>query len=147
MSGALLLRGLQAADRADWERLARGYKAFYGVQLNDAAYEATWRRLLQGGPAQALVLSDGKRLLGLTHYLFQSSTWGEWVCYLQDLFVDPERRSQGLGRRLIEAVAEQARSQGAQRLYWLTQAHNSTARALYDRLAEHRGFIRYDYPL
>jgi len=44
-------------------------------------------------------------------------------------------------------VAEQARSQGAQRLYWLTQSHNQPARALYDRLAEHRGFIRYDYPL
>ncbi|MFO1250036.1 MAG: GNAT family N-acetyltransferase [Inhella sp.] len=147
MSATLLLRGLQAADRADWERLARGYKAFYGVQLTDAAYEAAWRRLVQGGPAQALVLSDGQRLLGLTHYLFQSSTWGEWVCYLQDLFVDPEQRGQGLGRRLIEAVAEQARSQGAQRLYWLTQAHNATARALYDRLAEYRGFIRYDYSL
>ncbi len=147
MSHGVFLRGLQTTDRADWERLARGYKAFYGVHLTDAAYEAAWGPLLQGGPARALVLTDGEHLLGLAHYLFHASTWGERVCYLQDLFVDPAQRGQGLGRRLIEAVAGQARSQGAQRLYWLTQAHNATARALYDRLAEHRGFIRYDYPL
>ena len=147
MSAGLLLRSLQAQDRADWERLARGYKAFYGVELAEAAYETAWQRLLRGGPAQALVLADGERLLGLTHYLFHASTWGERICYLQDLFVEPAQRGRGLGRRLIEAVAEQARSQGAQRLYWLTQAHNQPARALYDRLAEHRGFIRYDYPL
>jgi GNAT superfamily N-acetyltransferase len=147
MSRDLQLRGLQPEDRADWERLARGYKAFYGVALSDAAYELAWQRLLQGGPAQALVLAQGPQLLGLTHYLFQASTWDACICYLQDLFVDPAHRGQGLGRRLIEAVAGQARGLGAQRLYWLTQAHNQPARALYDRLAEHRGFIRYDYSL
>lgn len=143
----MLTRRPHPQDRAGWERLARGYKAFYGVALPDSAYQAAWQRLLQGGPAQALVLANGARLLGLAHYLFQASTWGERICYLQDLFVDSTQRGQGLGRRLIEAVAEQARGQGAQRLYWLTQAHNQTARALYDRVAEHRGFIRYDYPL
>ena len=76
---------------------------------------------------------------------FNASTWGEPVCYLQDLFVDPAQRGLGLGEQLIEAVAGQARQQGAQRLYWLTQADNTAARTLYDRVAEHRGFIRYDY--
>ena len=29
----------------------------------------------------------------------------------------------------------------------MTQDHNETARLLYDRLAKHNGFIRYDYAL
>ena len=40
-----------------------------------------------------------------------------------------------------------AREQAASRLYWLTQAKNRVARRLYDRLAQDRGFMRYDYPL
>jgi ribosomal protein S18 acetylase RimI-like enzyme len=48
---------------------------------------------------------------------------------------------------LIEGVADAARERGAARLYWTTQEHNTTARALYDKVASFNGFIRYDHPL
>ncbi len=85
--------------------------------------------------------------MGIAHYLFHASAWAERVCYLQDLFVAPEARGKGAARALIEAVADAAREGGAARYYWLTQEHNATARALYDRVARFRGFIRYDYPI
>ena len=81
------------------------------------------------------------------HYLFHTGTWARDACYLQDLYTDPAARGQGVARALIEAVAQAARQRGATRLYWLTQDHNSTARALYDKVAAFKGFIRYDYPL
>ena len=37
---------LQAADRAAWELLARGYKAFYNTPTSDAEYDTAWNRLL-----------------------------------------------------------------------------------------------------
>lgn len=52
-----------------------------------------------------------------------------------------------MARALIERVAEAARERGAARLYWSTQEDNTTARALYDKVAGFNGFIRYDYPL
>jgi GNAT superfamily N-acetyltransferase len=69
------------------------------------------------------------------------------VCYLQDLFTVPEARGRGVARALIAHVAEAARAAGARRYYWLTQEHNTTARALYDRVAAFHGFIRYDHPV
>ena len=69
------------------------------------------------------------------------------VCYLQDLFIDPAVRGGGGGRKLIEAVADAATAAKATKMYWLTQTHNEPARLLYDRLARHSGFIRYEYPL
>jgi hypothetical protein len=36
---------------------------------------------------------------------------------------------------------------GAARYYWQTKQDNARARALYDKLARFRGFIRYDYSL
>jgi GNAT superfamily N-acetyltransferase len=73
--------------------------------------------------------------------------WARSNCYLQDLFTLPSARGHGVARALIEAVAVQARAHGAARYYWLTQQHNAAARALYDKVASQRGFIRYDFPL
>lgn len=36
---------------------------------------------------------------------------------------------------------------GADRLHWLTHHTNARARRLYDRVAVHKGFIRYNHPM
>ena len=59
----------------------------------------------------------------------------------------PEARGQGVGRALIAAVAEEARARGAAKYYWLTRDSNADARALYDKVARFKGFLRYDFPL
>jgi GNAT superfamily N-acetyltransferase len=103
---------------------------------------------MRGGPLNGFALRRDGALAGITHYLFHESGWTMTpVCYLQDLFVDPAVRGTGGGRHLIEAVAQAALAAGSTRLYWLTQTQNEVARQLYDRLARHTGFIRYEYPL
>ena len=89
---------------------------------------------------------DGQ-LVGIAHYMFHTSAWTADACYLQDLFVDQAVRGQGVARALIEQVAQATRKHGAARLYWLTHQNNTTARMLYDKVAQYKGFIRYDYPL
>ena len=138
---------LAAADHPRWLELARGYKAFYKTPVTDAEYQRAWKRLLAKDRVWGLGARHGGQLVGITHYLFHSSTWNEEVCYLQDLFVDPTLRGRGIARALIEAVAKAALARGAERLYWLTQEHNAAARALYDKVAKYNHFIRYDYPL
>jgi GNAT superfamily N-acetyltransferase len=136
-----------AADQPRWLELARGYKAFYKTQVTDAEYARTWRRLLGNDRVWGLGAQLDGRLVGITHYFFHTATWHNEVCYLQDLFVDPAARGRGVARALIEAVATAARERRAERLYWHTQDHNATARALYDKVAKFNHFIRYDYPL
>ena len=138
---------LAPADYPCWHELARGYKAFYKTQVTDAEYQLAWKRLLANDRVWGLGAYHDGQLVGITHYLFHSSTWNEEVCYLQDLFVHPALRGQGIARALIEAVAKAALARGAERLYWLTQEHNAAARALYDKVAKYNHFIRYDYPL
>jgi ribosomal protein S18 acetylase RimI-like enzyme len=83
----------------------------------------------------------------MTQFLLHTSVWAPTVCYLQDLFVAPDARGRGTARALIEAVADLARARQTQRLYCQTQEHNTTARALYDQVAQLKGIIRYDYAL
>lgn len=138
---------LQIADRARWDILARGYKTFYATLLSDAQYAETWNRLLRGDGVYGLGAHVDGRLVGIAHYMFHTSAWSVDTCYLQDLFVDEAMRGRGVARTLIEGVAQVALDRGAPRLYWLTQEQNVIARALYDKVAQYKGFIRYDYPL
>ena len=135
------------ADRAAWGRLAQGYKRFYNTPTCAAEYDEAWRRLRAGDGVQGLGAHLDGRLVGIVHYLFHTSTWARQQCYLQDLFTDEAARGRGVARALIEQVAQAAREAGATRLYWLTQETNRPARRLYDRVAQFKGFIRYDYPL
>jgi GNAT superfamily N-acetyltransferase len=134
-------------DRAAWEKLARGYNDFYETELPDEAYDRAWRRLRLGKEVHGLGARLDGRLIGIAHFLFHFNVWRDDVCYLQDLFVDEAVRGHGAARALIEAVAEAARQRGASRYYWQTKHDNARARALYDKVARFRGFIRYDYPL
>jgi len=147
MSPPIVIAPLQAADRADWETLARGYKAFYGTELSDEDYARTWRALLADERVHGLGARLDGRLVGIAHYLFHAQTWSPDCCYLQDLFTVEDARGKGVATALIEAVAERARARGALKFYWLTKQDNTDARALYDRIARWKGFLRYDYAL
>jgi GNAT superfamily N-acetyltransferase len=141
----IAIRPVGAEDRADWEVLWKGYQTFYAVALSDEVTTTTWARLHDDNEPMFLLGAyvEGK-LVGIVHYLFHRSCWtAADYCYLQDLFVADSARNLGIGRALIEAVEREARAAGASRVYWLTKEDNTTARALYDQLAERSGFIQY----
>ena len=143
----IVIGPFQRSDRAAWEKLARGYNDFYETELPDRDYDRAWGRLLQDEEIHGLGARLDGQLVGIAHYLFHASIWRDNSCYLQDLFVDETVRGQGAARRLIDAVADAARQRGAVRYYWQTKQDNVRARALYDKVARFRGFIRYDYDL
>ena len=147
---AVTVNALQASDHAAWQRLDAGYNRFYEREFPAATYERTWGRLMNGDGIHGFAARVDGQLLGITHYLFQPSIWTADVCYLQDLFVDEAARSHGLAQALIAQVAQVAqvaKARGAPRMYWLTHSDNTRARRLYDRVAQHHGFIRYDYAM
>ncbi len=138
---------LADSDRAVWQVLATGYNDFYETVWPPDTYDRVWRRLQAGEGVHALGARLDGRLVGIAHYLLHANVWRDDVCYLQDLFTDESVRGQGVARALIDAVAVQARRRGASRYYWQTRQDNARARALYDKVAVFRGFIRYDYSL
>ncbi len=145
----LTVRPLEQDDHAEWRRLWTDYLTFYKTALPDDIYANTWKRLFINGefePKGLLALIDG-RPVGLVHYMFQRHGWKiENVCYLQDLYADPEIRGKGIGRALIEAVYARADEAGCPAVYWMTQEFNHTARTLYDRIGTLTPFIKYQRP-
>ena len=145
----VLVRPVQRADYDQWRPLWDGYNAFYlragPTALPEEITAATWERFFTPAePVRAMVAEHDGRVVGLVHYIYHRSTSRlHDICYLQDLFTVQQLRGKGIGRKLIEAVYEAAREAGCTRVYWHTQTTNSAGRALYDKVAEHVGFIVY----
>ncbi len=140
-------RALTVADRADWERLFRGYIAFYEAAIADDVIEQTFHKLLSSDPGTHsgfVAVGADDRAIGIAHMLFHPSTWSKiGYVYLEDLYVDPATRGGGAGTLLIQRVLEEADRLGATRTYWTTQEFNSTARRLYEKVATKAPFVQY----
>lgn len=146
---SVTIRPVARDDFEKWLPLWDGYNAFYGrsgeTALDPAVTAMTWSRFFDAyEPVHCLVAEQDGRLLGLVHYIFhRSTTMIEPLCYLQDLFTTVEARGKGVGRALIEAVYDVARTAGASRVYWQTHETNVTAMKLYDQVADKSGFLVY----
>lgn len=139
------VRKVEASDKERWIELFRGYIVFYEADIPAEQYELTWSRLMDPNyDCHGFVAELDGKVVGLTHYSFQTSTWAPVnYCYLEDLFTDPEVRGKGVGRALIDEVKAVAEATGSSRLYWNTDGTNATARKLYDSYVPVSGKVQY----
>lgn len=62
------------------------------------------------------------------------STWKGQCVYLEDLFVDPNYRGQGIGTMLLKNVTSYALSLGSERLDWVCIDFNVRAQQFYESI-------------
>jgi GNAT superfamily N-acetyltransferase len=138
------IRDPVAVDETAWRLLWAGYCAFYETAIPEAVTALTWQRILDpASPIFARLAIADDVVAGFSASVVHEATWTPTpVCYLEDLFVDPQFRRRGLGRLLIRDLLDLAKAKGWSRLYWHTRAANP-ARRLYDEFAAADDFVRY----
>ena len=140
------IRRTEPRDEARWRELFDGYTRFYEREPVEAITRHTWARILDpASPVFAIVAErEGDGVIGIANYLLHESTLTLTpVCYLQDLYVDPALRAEGVGRQLIDWLVDEMKRERWSRLYWATRETNYRARGLYDKYTQHSGFLRY----
>ena len=123
-----------------------GYCRFYERDLSGPITDFTWKRILDASsPVDAIVAEDAAQgVIGICNYILHENTWSLTpVCYLEDLFVDPNCRAVGVGKQMIDWLVAEMKTQGWSRVYWNTKENNYRARGLYDKFTPHSGFLRY----
>ena len=139
------------ADLADLLPMMRAYCDFYAVQPSDGDLEALARALI-ASPAhdgiQLIARDDGGAPLGFaTVYWSWQTLNAARAGVMNDLFVVPEARGQGVGRALIEECRRRAREHGAATLVWETAPDNESAQRLYRSLdAREERWLSYSLP-
>ena len=104
-----------------------------------AKQERALRLIIASAPAGvALSAHEAGEVVGMVSLLFTISTAeGGPACWLEDMIVRPDRRSGGLGSRLLQHAIEYARTHGFHRIMLLTDKTNSGAIRFYER----QGFV------
>ena len=140
-----IVRDIRKADAAEWRRLWDGYNDFYETSVPAEVTENTLRRLLD--PTSSLIgriAEVDARVIGFSVSVLHESSWTiSPICYLEDLFVDPAVRGEGVGRALIQDLIDLGRARAWSQLYWVTRANNEAARRLYDKFVQADNFVRY----
>jgi ribosomal protein S18 acetylase RimI-like enzyme len=87
--------------------------------------------LLESGEVTVLLAGQGPD--GISVLRLRPSLWtGRPEAYLQELYVVPARRGNGIGRALLEATMDAARAAGATGIDLATGETDAAARALYE---------------
>ncbi|HEX7245325.1 MAG TPA: GNAT family N-acetyltransferase [Solirubrobacterales bacterium] len=115
--------------------LIAAYQRFYEVEDVDDQRNRDFFSTFVDPSERGSILGawrDGE-LLGYAclYWTFSSLIPAETVL-MNDLYVVPEARGQGIGRALIEVSAAVARERGAAQLTWMTAQDNERAQRLYD---------------
>jgi len=144
----ITIRPVADGDRAEWERLYRGYAEFYEVGITGEMADRIWGWLMDPGhEIEALVAASGEGLAGLAHFSqIASPLRAGHIGYLHDLFVAPRRRREGIGGALIGELHGIAAERGWALVRWITREGNATARSLYDKKAGLTDWKIYDLP-
>jgi GNAT superfamily N-acetyltransferase len=126
------IRLASPADAPTFARLLHAFNTEYGEPAPDADTIAERAApLIESGEVTVLFAGDGPG--GFAELRFRPSLYtGALDAYLEELYVIPGRRGQGLGRALLEAAMDHARKRGAARIDLNTSEADVAARALYE---------------
>jgi GNAT superfamily N-acetyltransferase len=101
--------------------------------------EALRRTLFEQRAAEALIVERGGEAVG---YAIFFTTFSSFECrsgvWIEDLYVRPDRRRDGIGRAVMEHIAALALERGHVRLEWTALDWNEPALRFYEKLGATR---------
>ena len=136
-TGEFAIRAATPADVGEIVRLIHGLAEFEKLtHLVEVTAESLAPHLFGPRPvAEALVAERGERVVAFALFFTNFSTFlARPGLYLEDLFVEPEARGQGIGQALLEHLARLAAARGCGRFEWSVLDWNEGAIRFYRRM-------------
>ena len=129
---------IRPADQGDTGQILRFVRELAEYERGLSEVTATQEDLRHAlfGPAaraHALICERDGESVGFAVYFFNFSTWlGRYGLFLEDLYVAPTARGQGLGKLLLQYLARLAVAQGCGRFEWNVLDWNEPAIRFYE---------------
>ena len=131
---------IRSATRADVGTILRFVRELAAFEREPDAVEATEPMLAEAlfgerPAAEALIAESADGPLGFALFFHNFSTWtGKRGLYLEDLYVTPDARGQGVGGALLAHLAGIALDRGCARFVWSVLDWNADAIAFYRKV-------------
>jgi ribosomal protein S18 acetylase RimI-like enzyme len=129
------LRRAEPKDLAKLTQLMLAFSTEALAPLEKNHIEAAVEPLLTENPLGVILVAQDKELLG---YLVMSFGWGiesgGKEALIDEVYISPSARNQGLGRALAELAIDHAKENGVKAIFLETEKPNDRVRKLYSRL-------------
>ena len=141
-----MIRELKPDDKVEWEKLFKGYGDFYKAPINNEILTTVWSWLFdKNHVVNGICYEIEGKIVGIAHYRSMPRPLkGEYIGFLDDLFVDPKYRGQKIGEKLINKMKEISKSKGWNLVRWITRNDNIRAKSLYNRVSEKTNWDVYE---
>ena len=120
--------------------------------LNPISYVLLWIEFLQPHflikfllELSSICFELDDKIVGIAHYrTMPRPIKGQYIGFLDDLFVEPEFRGQKIAQKLISHLKSLSKANNWDGIRWITHSSNENAKKLYDKIANNTGFELYE---
>ena len=98
-----MIRKLELKDKENWSKLYNGYADFYKVPMNKGILDTLWGWIQDvTHDVNGICFELEGKIVGIAHYrTMPRPIKGQYIGFLDDLFVEPEFRRQKIAQKLI----------------------------------------------
>ena len=141
-----MIRYLEQKDKENWEKLYYGYADFYKVPMNKRILETLWSWIQdENHIVNGICYELEGKIVGIAHYrTMPRPIKGQYIGFLDDLFVKKDFRRQKIAQKLIKHIESLSKENNWEGIRWITHSSNETAKKLYDKIAKNTGFELYE---
>ena len=141
-----MIRKLERKDKENWIKLYCGYAKFYKVAMNQEILDTLWEWIHnETHDVNAICYEFKGKIVGIAHYrTMPRPIKGQYIGFLDDLFVEPEFRGQQIAQKLIIYLKSLSKANNWNGIRWITHSSNENAKKLYDKIANNTGFELYE---
>ena len=141
-----MIRYLDHKDKDKWEKLYHAYADFYKVPMNSPILDTLWNWILDDNHiVNGICYELEGNIVGIAHYRsMPRPIKGQYIGFLDDLFVEPEFRGQQIAQKLISYLKSLSKANNWNGIRWITHSYNENAKKLYDKIGNNTGFELYE---
>ena len=141
-----MVRNLKPNDFNMWSNLYKSYAEFYKVTMNKEILNNLWLWIHNESHAvKGICFELESKIVGIAHYrTMPRPIKGHYICFLDDLFVEPDFRGQKIAQKLINHLKSLSKVNNWEGIRWITHSSNQNAKKLYDKIANNTGFELYE---
>ena len=133
-------------DKENWAKLYNGYAKFYKVTMNKGILDTLWSWIQdETHNVKGICFELDGKIVGIAHYrTMPRPIKGQYVGFLDDLFIEPNFRGQKIAQKLIDHLKSLSITNNWNGIRWITHSSNKNAKKLYDKIANNTGFELYE---
>ena len=141
-----MIRKLKKKDKENCAKLYNGYAKFYKVPMYKGSLDTVWCWIHdESHIVNGICFELENKFVRISHYrTMPRPIKGQYVGFLDDLFIEPDFRGKKIAQKLINHLKSLSKANNWDEIRWITHSSNENAKKLYDKIANNTGFELYE---